>query len=365
MRVLTFLHSFEPGGVERVALRLVARWRAMGVDAPLFMGRDDGALRDELAADLACTVPAQPRFGSGWWETAWMILRLPAEIRRTAPDALFCAGNTYTIVAGVMKLRFGRRCPPVIVKISNDLARADMPGSARPFWRFWLRVQARFVDRWIVMDAAILPDVDRYLGAVARTVIPDPAIDALPERVDRPVRRAGTRYIAVGRLVAQKDPVMLVAAFAQAARPADRLTIVGDGPLRARVEQQAARLGIAGQVAFLGHVPHAAAVMRDQDVLLLSSRYEGVPAVLIEALAAGLGIVSTDCGSGVRSVLGDGRLGLIVAQGEVDAFAAGIAAARTMAVDIDAGREQARGFTIDAAARRYRDAIRDTLPAGH
>ena len=86
MRILTFLHSFEPGGVERVALRLVARWRAMGVDAPLFMGRSDGALRDELAAALAYRVPPQPRFGSAWWETIWMIARLPAEIRRTAPD---------------------------------------------------------------------------------------------------------------------------------------------------------------------------------------------------------------------------------------------------------------------------------------
>ncbi|GAA0676198.1 glycosyltransferase involved in cell wall biosynthesis [Sphingomonas insulae] len=361
MRVLTFLHSFEPGGVERVALRLVRRWRAMGIDAPLFMGRNDGALRDEMATDLAYTVPDQPRLGSGWWETLWMIARLPAEIRRTAPDALFCAGNTYTIVAGAMKLRLGRHCPPVVVKISNDLARADMPAPARPFWRWWLRVQARFVDRWVVMDAAILPDVDRYLGPVARTVIPDPAIDTLPPPVARPPRGAGIRYVAVGRLVAQKDPATLVAAFAQAALPADRLTIIGDGPLRARVEQQAQRLGIAGQVVFMGHVPDAATVMRTQDVLLLSSRYEGVPAVLIEALAAGLGIVATDCGAGVRSVLDHGRLGLIVAQGDVDAFAAGIASARTMAVAVDAGREQAQAFTIDAAARRYGDAIRQTV----
>ena len=288
MRVLTFLHSFEPGGVERVALRLVAQWRTMGVDAPVFMGRGDGPLREELAADIAYRVPRQPRLGSEWWETPWMIARLPAEIRHIAPAALFCAGNTYTIVAVAMKLWLGRRCPPVVVKISNDLARADLPAPGRLAWRLWLRIQARFVDRWIVMDAAILPDVDRYLGAVARTVIPDPAIDQLPPRHDRPARCDGTRYVAVGRLVAQKDPATLVAGFAQAARPGDRLTIVGDGPLRVRLEQQAARFGIAGQITFLGHVPHAAAVMRDHDVLLLSSRYEGVPAVLIEALAAGL-----------------------------------------------------------------------------
>ena len=82
--------------------------------------------------------------------------------------------------------------------------------------------------------------------------------------------------------------------------------------------------------------------------------------MLIEALAAGLGIVATDCGSGVRSVLDDGRLGLIVAQGDVGAFAAGIAAARTMAVDVAAGRTQAQAFTIDTAAHAYIAAIRRT-----
>ncbi|MBI0533475.1 hypothetical protein [Sphingomonas sp. TX0522] len=52
MKILTFLHSFEPGGVERIALRLVREWRASGYDAPLFMGRTDGAMRDDVGADL-------------------------------------------------------------------------------------------------------------------------------------------------------------------------------------------------------------------------------------------------------------------------------------------------------------------------
>lgn len=94
MKVLTYLHSFEPGGVERVALRLVRRWRALGLEAPLFMGRTDGLLRAELADGLAFTTPPQPRFGSAWWETLWMILHLPAEIRRERPDVIFCAGST-------------------------------------------------------------------------------------------------------------------------------------------------------------------------------------------------------------------------------------------------------------------------------
>ncbi|WP_204320187.1 hypothetical protein, partial [Klebsiella oxytoca] len=71
VRVLTFLHSFEPGGVERVALRLVRHWRAMGIDARLFLGREEGALRAELADDLVYAVPSRPSIGTARWETLW------------------------------------------------------------------------------------------------------------------------------------------------------------------------------------------------------------------------------------------------------------------------------------------------------
>ena len=367
MRVLTFLHSFEPGGVERVALRLVARWRAMGIDAPLFMGRTDGALRSEVAADLAYTVPRQPRLGSGWWETLWMILTLPGHIRKVAPDVLFCAGNTYTVVAVAAKLILGQACPPVVAKLSNDLVRADLPTPARAAWRLWLRLQVRYIDRWIVMDEAMLGDVASHLGAVPHTVIHDPAIDRLPPLVGKRASGVGTRYLAVGRLVHQKDHATMLAAFADAAGADDRLTVVGDGPLRARLERQSVRLGIAGRVAFVGHLPHAAAAMRDHDVLLLSSRYEGLPAVLVEALAAGMRIVATDCGPGVHALLGGGRVGRLVAPDDAAAFAGAMAAVAAMPADVAAARQRAERFTLDVAAPRYLEAFRRTaaVPADH
>ena len=65
MRVLTFLHSFEAGGVERIALRLVRAWRGAGIEAPLFMGRSDGPMRNELARALEFHQPRQPPFMDG------------------------------------------------------------------------------------------------------------------------------------------------------------------------------------------------------------------------------------------------------------------------------------------------------------
>ena len=366
MRVLTFLHSFEPGGVERVALRLVRRWRTLGVDAPLFIGRDEGALRGEVASDLAFDVPPQPRFGTHWWETSWMILKLPGHVSRTRPDVVFCAGSTYTVVALALKLALRSRCPPILAKISNDLGRDDLPRPARLAWSIWLRLQAKFIDRWVVMEDSILPDVDAHLGAVDRVVVPDPAIDGsqLPAPAGMSFGITGViRHVAVGRLVHQKDHAVMLRAFAAGAGPNDTLAILGDGPLRSSLEQLAAALGIDHRVSFQGHCPNAAERLRQYDVMLLTSRYEGVPAVLIEALAAGVRIVATDCGPGVRALL-DGDLGTLVPVGDMARIAAALRAEPARPHDRIAARERAARFTLEAAAGLYLAAMRGLIAHG-
>lgn len=352
LRVLTFIHSFAPGGVERVALRLVRHWRAMGVDAPLFVGREDGAMRDEFA-DVAYEMPRQPRRSQAGWETLWMILTLPAAIRRQRPDVLFVSGSTYTVVALAMTLLLGRRCPPIVVKISNDLARRDLNPVGRFFWRAWLRIQARCARRWVVMDESMLPELPPVMARRGE-VVHDPAICAtqlLPEKATPGVQGA-RRFVAVGRLVAQKHFALMLRAFARAVEPGETLTIFGDGPERAALEALAASLGIADRVRFAGHVADAPAQLPGYDVLLLSSRYEGVPAVVIEALAAGLAVVSTDCGAGLRSLLGQGQFGTIVPQDEAQ-LADAIRSAPLAAPDRAALLASLRRFTIERSAQDY------------
>lgn len=363
MRVLTFLHSFEPGGVERVALRLVRRWRALGVDAPLFLGRADGPLREEVAAGLAFDVPRQPRWGTDWWETSWMILKLPGQVQRTRPDVVFCAGSTYTVVAVALKLMLGSGCPPIVAKISNDLVRDDLPRIAQAAWSAWLRFQAKFIDRWVVMEDSILADVDARLGAVDRVVVPDPAIDEVQIAAigGTSFAMAGKiRYLSVGRLVHQKNHALMLKAFALGAGSDDILTLMGDGPLRDDLAQQAVALGIGAQVIFAGHVPDAARRMRDYDVVLMSSRYEGVPAALVEALAAGRRIVATDCGPGVRALL-DGGLGTVVPRGDVTLLAAALRACPGYPLNRTIASERARRFTLGGAAELYLAAMRGVL----
>jgi glycosyltransferase involved in cell wall biosynthesis len=359
LRVLTFLHSFEPGGVERIALRLVRRWRELGVDAPLFMGRLDGAMRHDVGAGLDVISPRPPRFGTARWETLWMILSLPRAIRAQRPDILFCAGNTYAVVAIAMRLLLGRKCPPILAKISNDLDRSDMPKAGRASYHFWLRIKGKAFDHVVSMDDPMVAEIrDRLAIPLTRiTTIPDPALTtALIARLrarPRADRAGGRRFVAVGRLAPQKNVAMMLRAFGRGAQDGDRLTLIGDGAERSKLEALAAHLGLADRVEFRGYVPDPASILHQFDTLLLSSNYEGVPAVVLEALAAKLAIIATDCSRSMQALLKGGQLGELVPVGDETLFTQAIARSGKGCQCDHLSLAQAERFTLERAAGHY------------
>ena len=175
--------------------------------------------------------------------------------------------------------------------------------------------------------------------------------------------RTGRHFLAVGRLVPQKNFGLLLDAFAKIVRPGDTLTILGEGGERAALEAQAARLGIGHAVAIPGHVDPLDQWLATADALVLSSDYEGVPAVIIEALAAGLPIVATDCCVSMRDLLGDGRLGRIVPVGDAAALGLAMADAADAACTADLQRAGASRFTIEHATGRYLAVMRESAMA--
>jgi len=372
LRVLTFLHSFEPGGVERVALRLVRAWQDAGIDAPLLMGRATGVERDRTAHPR-WSAPVQPMFGTWWWETLWMVLILPFSIVRDRPNLLFCAGNSYTVVAVAMKLLLGPVCPPIVAKISNDLERRDLILPVRWLYRLWLKVQGALIDHFVVTEASLAASTADALGIDARciTTIPNPVLSM--ERIRRmralrrssPSRPGGRNFVAAGRLVPQKNYPLMLRAFARGAGPGDRLRIYGTGRMRPELERQIAAMGLGGRVSLAGHVASIDPILPVHDVLLLSSAYEGTPGVVIEALAAGLAIVATDCSAAMRPLLHGGLLGDIVPTGDEIAFARAILTARFDGQDAEASLAQAHNFCVERAARQFLGCFEKVTAAHH
>jgi glycosyltransferase involved in cell wall biosynthesis len=356
--IALFLKGFGPGGVERIALRLATGWRATGMDVRLTLASADGPMC-AAPIDATCTIaPDWPLVGKGW-----RIVRLTAamlgQMRDHPPAILFCPGNAYTIVAILLKIALGRACPPIIAKVSNDLERRDMSAPMQSVYRLWLWVQGRMIDHFAVLSAPMAQEVMHLMRVTPGRVhiVPNPVLSLADLQSDAPEAKprpsGGRRFVAVGRLERQKDYPLMLRAFAAGSTPADRLIIVGEGRERAALETLANELGIAARVHFPGHCTTVRATLRDQDILLLSSTYEGQPGAVVEALSVGLCVIATRCCAGMDELLDDGALGLLVDRDDVQGLAKAIAAAQPGTQDHTRARAKAQDFTIEAAVPAY------------
>jgi glycosyltransferase involved in cell wall biosynthesis len=214
---------------------------------------------------------------------------------------------------------------------------------------------------------------------------PVPPVEVVVQGIDvaaassGPVARAEARRLldlgpdepvvgTVGNFTAKKDQAMLLAAFATllAAHPSARLVLVGGGPLEQDLHTHAARLGISDHVHFTGVRPDVLLLLPAFDVFALSSRFEGLPIALLEALASGLPCVATTAG-GIPEVIEDGREGFLVAPGDVEAMGARLAQLiEDPAQRVEMGRAAAaRGARcdIEPAVRRLQGLYDEVLGA--
>lgn len=366
VRILVFLHSFEPGGVERVALRLAGAWADGGHDVRLALGRDEGAQR-EIAPHNVVYDFAPPSRLARPFETFWLVRHVIGAVRRHRPDVLFCAGCTYMVVAAFVRLFMRDECPPIVAKLSNSLERKDLSWPARLLYRMWLRDHPNIVERVVGMAPPMREEIRRCMRMSPNriAIVPDPALDAEDLRAlssRDPGPGPGRRFVAVGRLVPQKNFALLLRAFAAAAKPDDQLLILGEGPQRKRLERLAAKLGIEDRVAMPGHVASVRDVLRSADLFVSSSNFEGLPGVVLEALAAGLPIVATDCSACMDYLLGYGKLGRLVPIRDVAALAQAMRdAPGSEEVPVAAMQQAAAQFTIERSAELYVDVFAATL----
>src|SRR5262249_42756316 len=142
-----------------------------------------------------------------------------------------------------------------------------------------------------------------------------------------------------------------------------RLIALGDGPERPALERLIASLGLGDCVDLLGHRPNPFAFMARASLFVMSSRFEGMPSVLIEALACGCPLVSTDCPSGPAEILDKGRFGALVPVGDAERLAEAILEALRTPPDRERLLARARDFARQGAAERYAEILSGCLAA--
>lgn len=252
------------------------------------------------------------------------VISLRAQLVAAQPDIFISFMHCCNVLAVLASLRTG---VPTIVCEHND------PAQCRVGWAW----SALRVLTYPLADAVtFLTDnvFQRWKWLGNASVMPNPVVvETAATGVPPCWPKECRRILAVGRLTAQKGFDRLITAFAQTCNghPEWSLTILGEGADRLKLEMQVRALKLVGRINMPGNVRNPFDWMAEADFLVMSSRYEGFPCVLGEAMACGLPVVSFDCNSGPRDIIRHGVDGLLVQPNNVDALAS--AMVRLMAND--------------------------------
>jgi len=345
------------GGVERMMNALIAGMLDAGQQVDVLVLRQQGG-------HFACIPDGANVIPLGTDHAALAGRALVRYLRRARPRALLAAKDR----AGRAALRARRRAgvpTRVVIRIGNTLSeslagRGFLRSLLRygPIRRWYPNADAIIaVSRGVADDVVVTSGVDPDRVHVVPNPVVGPELDRLAEAPpdhqwlrsrDAPV------LLGVGRLTRQKDfPTLLRALARVRERTAVRLVVLGEGEDRERLQQLAAELGVTEAVDFPGFVDNPYGWMRNADLFVLSSAWEGSPNALTEALYLGTPVVSTDCRSGPREVLADGHYGPLVPVGDDTALARAIEA--TLADPLPAAtlREAVRDYTRERSTRHY------------
>ncbi len=346
-RILICLHDFHRGGTERVALDLAARWAAAGHAVTILCGAETGGLRDAVDPRVP-VMPLDPPLRRGLLSRPRLGAAMGRHLPALKPDVIFLPGNFHLPLA--RGLRRADPHPVIVCKVSNPpLPQGCAAIPVAPLFRWF----ARAVDGFAAMNGGLARDVAALAPQARVATLYDPMqVGAAPAGPHRPEIR---NILWVGRLEAQKDVALALAAFrVLLARGPARLTILGDGGQRPLVEKAAADLG--GHLDFPGYVADIAPYLARASALLVTSRYEGGPAVAVEALALGTPVVATDCSHLLREIMTAREAGRIVPSRDPAALAAALedvcAAPRPPGETLAA---LVTGFAPDRCARAYLD----------
>jgi glycosyltransferase involved in cell wall biosynthesis len=351
-KLLLLIGSLETGGAERqlANLALGLAGRGWPVTVASILPGASGPLAAELSAagvDVRCLT------GPSRWTRAAVLFSLVRLLRELRPGALIAFLYHANLLASLARLTRPRLVPVLINSVRNEsFAGRHGQGSAVAGRRdLALRATRRLSNR-IVANSSAVRD-----GLVARGIFRAETLRVIPNGIDIPgfdtaagVKSAALRselgigemdflWLAAGRLEEQKDYGTLLAAAAQQARvlselqgrsDRSRVLIAGEGRQRDVLGARVRELGLSDRVRFLGLRRDLPRLMRAADALVLSSMWEGLPNVILEALCASLPVVATDVG-GVREMIVPGVNGLITPAAEPAALASAMDRIETLA----------------------------------
>jgi GalNAc-alpha-(1->4)-GalNAc-alpha-(1->3)-diNAcBac-PP-undecaprenol alpha-1,4-N-acetyl-D-galactosaminyltransferase len=351
-RVMLVISSLRCGGAEHVMSAIANYWAGRGWQVTL-------VTLDPTSTDFFPIHPLVERIGmgvSGVSHTSWEAVRntvtrlgrLRKVIRSARPEVIVSFMPPTTILS--LTAGWLERVP-VVVSERADPGQYSLPR----FWSAMRRLAYPRAGAVVVQTPEVLRWAERFVPQRVVHIIPNfvavPHPAGTPEADRPPLEKEGLRHVvAMGRFNSQKAFDILIRAFAKSSvgRPEWRLTILGDGEDRKQLELLIKDLGVTSVVRLPGRVANPGIYLSAADLFVLSSRYEGFPNALLEAMAVGLPVIATNCESGPSHIVQHEVDGILVPVENVDALASAMA----VLMD-DASLRKRLGERATAVSERY------------
>ena len=357
--IAIFMPDLRGGGAERVMLSLAKGFVARGHAVCFVVMEAEGELLAEAQALCEVVDLGVPRMrGLGG--------PLRRYLKRACPDVLIANMWPLTSIA-VAVAPFAHRKTRVLVVDHSLLSLQYKPRGRlhRLVLRSTITLTYRFAHAAIGVSAGVAADMAQlgYMPPDRVHVIHNPVEFSGPPTAEALTQAEafwqvppGHRILTVGRFKAVKNHDLLLRAFAQMpGRDGAQLVLVGTGPLEAELKETAAKLGIASQLRFAGFQTAPEGFYKSADLFVLSSDVEGFGNVIVEAMAQGTSVVSTNCPTGPAEILQDGAYGTLVPVNDAAALAQAMAQALVRPREPRKLQQRAAKFHADVAVQNYLD----------
>ncbi|WP_309660933.1 glycosyltransferase [Sphingomonas sp.] len=349
LRVSLVLHKFSRGGSDRVAAYLARGFATIGMNLDLIVlcrgGEVEAILTELVGSDIPIHYLGRAGKSRGW-DLIRSLPRLIQHLRRKSPDVIISTANNTSLVTAIGMRLAGLRNATLILKTTNPIATSRHTGLVR-LARLW---SYRLIFRWTTamwtLSAEESEQMRREFPGFARIFrhVDNPYVTPamLAPSSAPPATAPRTKVISIARLTAQKRLDRLIQGFAQLSQPDTHLLILGEGEERAALSELIDRLGLRDRVAMPGYAKDVAEALRASDLFVLTSDYEGLPAVVLEAMAANCPVICTNCFPSAQSLLGAAEGCALTAPDPA-----------SIAQQIDAALALARPTSLKAVAERY------------
>lgn len=375
IKITFFLPNLEGGGAERSVVRLLRCLNKENLQVTLLLGKIKGPLIEDIPKEVLVKELNVSHI-------KYAFFKLIKYFRQERPNIFVSFLSHVNVISGLAKI-FSRTKTKLIISERTTFSHTpeitkDTKNRLLAF--FFLKPLVKFTypltDAIVCVSKGVAEDISRFLPSSKINkvrVIYNPIVsDELYNLADQPVEyfwfsnQKIPIILAVGRLTKAKDYPTLLRAFALICKQKKaHLVILGEGEERKNLENLVHKLNLSESVALLGFQKNPYKFMKRVSVFVLSSKREGFPNVLVEAMTCGVPVVSTNCQSGPNEIIKDGENGILVPIGDEKALAKAILKvlnSHSLRQKFSAeGKKRAQDFTVEKSVKEYEKLFQEVL----